>query len=620
MSNNLPGGAIDPSAIASPVAPGGLYGREPELRRLAALLSRDDVRLVTLTGPGGIGKTSLAIELARRLADESAPSIIVPLAEAGTTETALAEIAIQLGIAEEGGTSVLDQIVTQLTGWGRLLVLDNLEQLSGFGPILAELLERVPGLSVLATSRALLRIRSEHRFPVSPLTATPSGNAASASPVRHTPAVALFLDRALRVQPGLPVTDDGVDTIAEICQLLDGIPLAIELAAARCRLLPPAEMLQRLRAGALLLDGGSLDLPERQRTMERTVGWSYDLLPDSTQQAFRTLAIFDGFSLQQLAGVGIDENDLAQLLDASLIVEHSPERAVRLRMLEPIRQVGLHMLVDRQELDEARAALAQWFVARASAIDRDLQGPTPTERLEELDDDRSNLLAAIEWLATVQTPAALELGAACWRYWYFRSRYREGLALVERLLDARISGDARHRATLTNAQGAFLNELGFEEQAANAYERAQALWVSLDDQRGVASAMNNRAMIALGRGNYVEAGALFDTSADLFGTLHDQMRQAQVWDNQGLVSRSRGAFDAAIEQHGKAAAQLQQLGNDRGYARALHNLATALADKGELERARALYEESRRIKATEGDIGGEAVALASLAYIAARSG
>jgi predicted ATPase/DNA-binding CsgD family transcriptional regulator len=620
MSNNLPGGAIDPAATASPVAPGGLYGREPEMRRLAALLTRDDVRLVTLTGPGGIGKTSLAIELARRLEDESAPSVIVPLAETRTNEAALAEIAVQLGIAEEGGSTVLDQIVTQTTGEGRLLVLDNLEQLPGFGPILAELLERVPGLSMLATSRVPLHIRPEHRFPVSPLATTAGDDAASPFPGRHTPAVALFLDRAQRVQPGLPVTDDMVATIAQICQLLGGMPLAIELAAARCRLLPLAVMLQRLRTGALLLDGGSLDLPERQRTMARTVGWSYDLLPDSTQHAFRMLAMFDGFTLQQSTGVGIDETDLGRLLDTSLIVEHATERAIRFRMLEPIRQVGLRLLADRHELDAAKAALAQWFVACGSSIDRDLQGPSPGERLSELDDDRSNLSAAIEWLANTRSPEALELGAACWRYWYFRSRYREGLALVEALLDAGISGDARHLATLTNAQGAFLNELGFAEQAAGVYEGAQALWVSLDDQRGVASAMNNRAMIELGRGNYMEAGALFDSSANLFGALDDQMRQAQVWDNQGLVSRYLGAFDAAIKQHGKAAAQLHQLGNERGYARALHNLATALADKGELDRARVLYEESRQIKAAEGDTGGEAVALASLAYLAARSG
>ncbi len=164
-------------------------------------------------------------------------------------------------------------------------------------------------------------------------------------------------------------------------------------------------------------------------------------MPDSAQQAFRTLAIFDGFTLQQSAGMGIDEADLAQLLDASLVVEHPSERAIRFRMLEPIRQVGLRMLVDRQELDVAKAALAEWFVARASAIDRDLQGPSPVERLAELDHDRSNLAPAIEWLVSGRPAAALELGAASWRYWYFRSRYREGLALVDGLLDAGIPGD-----------------------------------------------------------------------------------------------------------------------------------------------------------------------------------
>ena len=229
-------------------------------------------------------------------------------------------------------------------------------------------------------------------------------------------------------------------------------------------------------------------------------------------------------------------------------------------------------------------------------------------------------MTAIDWLTANRDPEGLALYSSSWRYWYFRSRYREGLALANRLLDDQIPGDDRHLATITNAQGAFLGELGFGDSAAEAYERAGTLWSSLGDKRGIASAANNRGMIELNRGNYMKAETLFSRSAELHGELGDQLRQAQVWDNLGMLCRYRGEFDSAITLHSKAAAQLRQVGSDRGYARALHNLATVLGDTGELDRARALYEESRQIKAAEGDMSGEAAALASLAYVAARSG
>lgn len=620
MSNLVPGGARDPGGSTSPAEPGALFGREPELLRLSELLARDDVRLVTLTGPGGIGKTSLATELARRVEDPTAPSVFVPLAEARTTEAALGEIATALDLDESGDRPELDEIAEYAANHGGLIVLDNLEQLPEIGATLAHLLDRVPGLVVLATSRSPIGIRAEHLAPVSPLATTPEGPSRTNASTRHAPAIALFIERAQRVQPALSTTDDSIAIVAEICRLLDGMPLAIELAAARCRLLPLPEMLERLRSGRLLLDGGALDLPERQRTMDRTVAWSYELLSEGAQRAFRVLSVFDGFVVGQAELGGVDERDLTLLLDASLVVDASDGAASRFRMLEPIRQVGLRMLADQGELDDARAAQAAWFVAEAPAIDRDLQGAAPAERLGELDTERGNLASALDWLATERSPEALALFAASWRYWYHRSRYRDGLALANRLLDGRIPGDERHLAMISNAQGAFLYELGFDQKAAESYKRAEAIWSSLGDRRGMASAANNRAMIELNRGNYQDAEVLFERSATLFGEVDDPLRQAQVWDNLGMLHRYRGDTDAAIAAHGRAAAQLQQLGSDRGYARALHNLATAVADSGDLDRARQLYESSRAIKAAEGDIGGEAVALASLGYIAARSG
>ena len=381
MSNLVPGGAINPLETPGPIEPGGLFGREPELLQLSALLARDDVRLVTLTGPGGIGKTSLAIELAHRLEDASAPAVFVPLAGTRTTETALAEIATCLGIADDSDQSILDQIIARARDQSGLIVLDNLEQLPAFGATLAQMLDRAPGLSVLSTSRTPLRIRAEHLFPLSPLATGSEGRPGFPSPIRHVPAIALFFERARRVQPGLPDTDESAATIGEICRMLDGIPLAIELAAARCRLLPLTEILERLRSGRLTLDGGPLDLPERQRTMDRTVAWSYELLPASAQRAFRMLSSLDGFSLSVSRGFGVDECDLELLLEASLIIDSSDSIAARFRMLEPIRQVGLRMLTERKELDDARAALARWFLATASSIEEDLQGPAPAGRL-----------------------------------------------------------------------------------------------------------------------------------------------------------------------------------------------------------------------------------------------
>lgn len=601
--------------------PGRLFGRELALLQLLRLLCQDRVRLVTLTGPGGIGKTSLAREAARQLEDAEIATRFISLAPVSSTEEAFAEISASLGLAVDGTRTEVEQIAAYLLDHSTLLVLDNLEQIPGLGRKLAELFDRVPGLTMLATSRTPLRIRAERLFPVDPLP-FPSlqGGARPVPPALHHPAVALFVDRALTVQPAISLTGDTHEQIGEICRLLDGMPLAIELAAARCRLLPVPVILERLRGGALSLVEGSLDLPERQQTMANTVAWSYRLLSKDAQFAFRALSVFESFSLPQIAAVGIAENQLSELLDSSLVVAVPASESGRLKMLEPVRQVALEILETCGETMAARDGVARWYRAEATDIERDLKSANPAPRLHRLDEERANLISSIDWLLRWQPGDALALFGATWRYWYVRSRYREGLALAGRTLARANQDEPLLLATVTNAQGAFLRELGFGDESAGCYARALELWDSAGDLRGVASAANNCAMAELDRGNYAKSEVLFTRSATLFGELGDRLSEALVWDNLGLLERDRAAPDVAIELHGRAAAQLQQLGNNRGVARAQHNLATALADKGELERARVLYEASRQLKIQEGDFAGEAVALSSLAYIAARRG
>src|SRR5215469_7288808 len=399
-----------PLAGAVPVPATPLLGREQEAAALDDLVAREGARLVTLTGPGGVGKTRLMVEAARRLGPGFADGVrFVELAATSAADLVAPAIAAGLGL----NTSAA-QLITDLQAYLRprrlLLAVDNFEQVIGAAPLLAGLLAAAPGLVVLATSRAVLRLSGEHEFAVPPLPVPPAGADLDPGQLRRYASVSLFTERAHATDPGFELTSGNAAAVAEICRRLDGLPLAIELAAARVRLLPPQALASRLDQRFSLLTGGARDLPERQQALRNTLDWSFELLPAAEQALLARLGVFAGsFSLPAAEAVGAGSADESQagqvmdtlgaLVDSSLVQPQTRCDQPRFALLETIRQYALDRLREGGDWTEANDRHAAYFLALAEPADADLTGAGQLAWLDRLEAEHDNLWAAISWLA-----------------------------------------------------------------------------------------------------------------------------------------------------------------------------------------------------------------------------
>ncbi len=513
---------IEPRARLAPLVP--LIGRDSEVAAVSALIDREDVRLVTLTGPGGVGKTQLAVQIASDLATSYPnPPMVVPLASIRDPGLVVSAIAHAVGIGETGTIALMEHVGHVLGDRRTLLVLDNFEHLPDAAPQVTDLLARCPRLTVLATSRARLRLAGEHDVPVPPLPVPDPEHLPTLDDIAAFPAVQLFVARANAIDPSFALTDANAADVVAICHRLDGLPIAIELAAARTALFSPAALLPRLARRLPLLTSGRRDAPDRHQTMRDAIAWSDALLSPNEQALFRTLGVFiGGFPLDAAeavaAGQGIAVLDgLAALVDASLLRSEagvSPEP--RFSMLETVREYALEQLDASEEADVVRRRHAQWcqdladgFVERVWAEDR--------EALGRLDAEFGNLRAALGWLEQVgDGEGQLRLAWALQGFWETHGLRTEAIGWFERGLAQGTDLPPQVRASSLSGLGRHLERLGHYARARDVLEERLAIVQQSDGPLQVARAQHELGLLATNAGDYDRAEALIGSALAVY--------------------------------------------------------------------------------------------------------
>jgi predicted ATPase len=481
-----PAGARGPRPL--PVSVTSLVGRERDIGEVAALVERPGVRLVTLTGPGGVGKTRLALAVGERLSDRfDAGVVFVPLAAVTEPGLVLAGIAREVAGDLAATGSPLQALAEAFGDGAWLLILDNLEQVVQVAGDLGELLARCPGVAILATSRTVLELAAEREYPVPPLPPPAGPGTVPLEELESSPAVALFLDRAHAVRPGFALSEDNAPTVVEICRRLEGLPLAIELAPARIRLLDPAALLTRLAASLDALGTGAVDLPERQRTLRATVQWSVSLLEDPERSLLEVAAVFeDGWTIEAAATVaGLDEDRALELSEAlarhSLIYLDSTGASPRPRLLGTIRAFVAEQLADRPDAAEIHRRHAGYFRALAGQADRPLRGAGQNQWLERLEAEVGNLTAAVRWHLAHDPSQLPHMFRVLWPFWSLRDYLPEARAWVDQLVPAADSLDPETRAELLWTAAVTANRAGDDAAALAASQRLAPLLARIDD-------------------------------------------------------------------------------------------------------------------------------------------
>jgi predicted ATPase len=469
-----------------PVTSTSLLGRDRNIAEVSALLQSRGVRLVTLTGAGGVGKTRLAIAVGERLSGQyPMGTAFVPLAAIDAPELVLPRVAAVVGAPMVGARPVLDVLIDHFADEPALLVLDNLEQIVGAASALDQLLAHCPGVDILATSRTVLRLRAEREYPVDALAVPAFSDVPSTDELAALPAVQLFVDRAQAVRYDFALTDDNVAAIVEICRLVDGLPLAIELAAARTRVLPPAALLTRLQGSLEALGTGSVDLPERQRTLRATVEWSFGLLEESVQQMLAVLSVFvEGWTVEAAIAVcGLTEDGMLDLLDAlaghSLVAVDAVDPAPRFHMLTAVRELAHERLAERGDLAAVERRHAEYFGAFVANADWPADGQA--EWAERLRADEENLRAAIRWNLTHDVTPLPHMFRILWLFWQMRGRMPEGRAWIDDLQHRADALDDQARAELLFVSAVTAVEVGDDETALAAVDGLRRLVGRIDD-------------------------------------------------------------------------------------------------------------------------------------------
>jgi diguanylate cyclase (GGDEF)-like protein len=605
-------------------------GRERELEQLTTLL--DTNRLITLFGPGGVGKTRLALQAAIEVLEEFPDGVFwFPLATIDTPEAMLQAIATAFGFKEAGNQSLSQSLALYLRDKRRLLVLDNFEQITAAAPLVTELLGAAPQLKIIVTSRTVLRVYGEHVFHVPPLAlpqlSSVKGSLPPTGDLLHYPAIALFMARTHAIQPDFSLTTDNARAVIELCQRLDGLPLAIELAAARSDLLTPEEMLRQITSRLSLLTDGPRDLPARQQTLRNAIGWSYELLSAAEQQLFAQLAVFVGSftveAAQAVCSLTPDDaaaRELTSLIDKSLLrVEQSVEGELRFIMLETIREFALEQLAIRADGDAIRTRHASFYMTRAELAEPHLMGAEQQQWLNWLEADHYNLQAAMRWAIEQKlTTVSLRLSAAIWRFWAMHSHAGEG----RKWLQAALS-EARDNADLQHLRAKALLGLGTLAWLQSDYQEAlPTLTASVLALRGVndpialATALNNLGLVCREQGDYDEAQRYFAESLTIRQSIGDRRGMAFTLGNLGRVAFYQMQIAEAAAYTEESLQIFRELNDEWGLATSLFDLAEVLLYRGDYAQAAQLVEEQLQLSRSLGDKSLLGFALCSLGELA----
>lgn len=614
-------------------------GREQELANVKQRLEDPGVRLLTLTGPGGTGKTRLALQVASDLVGQYPDGVwfvpLAPIASAGRVASAIAEV---LGVRESPGEPIAESLKSFLRTRRLLLVLDNFEHVVEAAPLVSSLLASDPGLQVLATSRTPLRISAENELPIEPLGLPSRQTGLRPKEALTSEAVRLFVDRAQAVRAGFTLTAENVDAVVAICLRLDGLPLAIELAAARMRLLPPEAILARLDSQLSLLTGGSRDHPERQQTLRAAIGWSHDLLDVSEQALFRRLAVFvGGWTLQAAEAVvnaapgpDIPVIDCLEALHANSLIRlaqadsQDASADPRFAMLQTIREFAREQLVSSGELDVVSEAHAAYFVALAGEAEPHLTGRSAATWLSRFETEHDNVRAALAWLRDRGDAAqALRLAGALWRFWWLRGHIGEG----RDELDAVLALAAPDDSALKPVRAAALDGAGILAETQGDYHRAQtlhkqALEISraIEDRLGIARSLGNLGVVAFDRRDDDKAVALLDESLELARESGNDFLIATALNDQGRVAYEQGDLERAESLYRESLGLRRRIGSESDIARTLNNLGGVALQMGNFARAAELFGESLELYRAVSDPWGAAGAMINLALAARDQG
>ena len=580
-----------------------IIGRRGEISAVTHMLRDQDVRLVTLTGIGGTGKTRLSLAVAETMLPEFEDGVfVIELSSITLPELVATTIAQPLGVKDAGGRPVLDILKDHLADKRILLVLDNFEQIVDAAPQISELLAVAEGLKMLVTSRFLLHITAEREFVVPPLS-PPDEGVASFENLKRNDAVQLFSERAKASDPNFELTEENARTVAEICWRLEGLPLAIELAAARARVLAPAAILAKLESRLRFLTGGARDLPERQRTMQGAIDWSHDLLSDDEKTIFRRLSVFaGGFSIEAAEAVcRSDEpievvDTITSLLDKSLLIRVEGQAGEhRFSMLEVVREYAGKVLDSIGEAESFARAHAEYFVSLGEKAEPFLQAAQTAEWLDRLEDEHDNLRAAMYWSLNNDPAMAVRLAVAVRNFWLLHSHLGEGYRWLKAALERGGEPPPELRFKLMNGLGLAARFRGDYQTARKAYADGLAAGQEAGDKQGVALSSRGLGLVAMQQGDAAAAREYFESGLAISRELDDKFGIAISLSFLGDLARTEKDFERARPLFEESLGLFRDLDNKSAVSDALNNLGAACFGSGEFESARQHFAEAANL-------------------------